>query len=130
AVGDQALLSSLHSIVALLSALLYGFISGLVAPHEIIYRRFFDINDLAAMRVEDPIVFEAVHALPFRLAREGRVTGLRIDHVDGLYDPQRYLHDLQHGWTAAVGEASSPAYVIVEKILGPTEHLPPDWPVC
>ena len=59
-----------------------------MAAHEINYRRFFDINELAAIRVEDPKVFAAVHALPLQLARERIVTGFRIDHVDGLSDPE------------------------------------------
>ena len=65
------------------------------AGDEINYRRFFDINELAAIRMEDPPVFEAAHRLVFRLVREGAVTGLRIDHPDGLYAPIRYLRDLQ-----------------------------------
>ncbi len=99
-----------------------------VAAHEINYRRFFDINDLAAIRVEDPVVFAAVHALPLRLAREGIVTGFRIDHVDGLYDPEKYLQDLQHGFRETTGQES--CFVVVEKILAPDEKLPPEWPVA
>jgi (1->4)-alpha-D-glucan 1-alpha-D-glucosylmutase len=66
-----------------------------VATEEINYRRFFDINGLAAIRMEDPAVFEQTHALLFRLIRERKVTGVRIDHVDGLYDPLTYLQQLQ-----------------------------------
>jgi (1->4)-alpha-D-glucan 1-alpha-D-glucosylmutase len=66
-----------------------------VAADEINYRRFFDINELAAIRVEDPQVFAAVHELILRLIEQGFVTGLRIDHVDGLFDPVQYLGDLQ-----------------------------------
>jgi (1->4)-alpha-D-glucan 1-alpha-D-glucosylmutase len=65
------------------------------AGDEINYRRFFDINELAAIRMEEPAVFEAAHRLVFRLVREGAVTGLRIDHPDGLFAPIRYLRDLQ-----------------------------------
>jgi (1->4)-alpha-D-glucan 1-alpha-D-glucosylmutase len=65
------------------------------AGDEINYRRFFDINELAAIRMERPEVFEAAHRLVFRLVREGAVTGLRIDHPDGLFAPARYLRDLQ-----------------------------------
>jgi (1->4)-alpha-D-glucan 1-alpha-D-glucosylmutase len=65
------------------------------AGDEINYRRFFDINELAAIRMEEPAVFEAAHRLVFRLVREGAVTGLRIDHPDGLFAPARYLRDLQ-----------------------------------
>src|SRR5262249_16077511 len=66
-----------------------------VAADEINYRRFFDINELAAIRVEDPQVFAAVHELILSLIERGFVTGLRIDHVDGLFDPVQYLSDLQ-----------------------------------
>ncbi|HSB40920.1 MAG TPA: malto-oligosyltrehalose synthase [Methylomirabilota bacterium] len=66
-----------------------------VAGDEINYRRFFDINELAAIRMEEPAVFEGVHRLVFRLVREGAVTGLRIDHPDGLFAPIQYLRDLQ-----------------------------------
>ncbi len=66
-----------------------------VASDEINYRRFFDVNDLAAIRVEDPRVFDAVHRLVGRLLESGAVTGLRIDHPDGLRDPQNYFKSLQ-----------------------------------
>ncbi|HSB61994.1 MAG TPA: malto-oligosyltrehalose synthase, partial [Vicinamibacteria bacterium] len=89
-----------------------------VASDEINFRRFFDVNELAAIRVEDPAVFEAVHSLPRRLVEEGLVQGLRIDHVDGLYDPLDYLRRLP-----------SAAYVLVEKILVGDERLRTDWPV-
>ncbi|HKC84368.1 MAG TPA: malto-oligosyltrehalose synthase, partial [Blastocatellia bacterium] len=68
-----------------------------VAADEINYRRFFDINELAAIRVEEPEVFSSVHELVFRLIKEGHVTGLRIDHIDGLHDPEQYLRHLQGG---------------------------------
>ncbi|MDI6891062.1 MAG: malto-oligosyltrehalose synthase [Thermodesulfovibrionales bacterium] len=66
-----------------------------VATEEINYRRFFDINDLSAIRVEDPVVFEKTHELILKLIREGKVTGLRVDHPDGLYNPSEYFHWLQ-----------------------------------
>ena len=106
-----------------------------VAAHEINYRRFFDVNDLAALRVEDPRVFAEVHAVPFSLAPHPGLTGFRIDHVDGLSDPQQYLADLDAGWSAARAAAGAePAdkgrarpFVLVEKILGPGEALPSGW---
>ena len=75
-----------------------------VAMDEINYRRFFDINDLAAIRVEDADVFSAVHALIFDLVRQGRIDGLRVDHSDGLCEPEeyfRFLQDACRAWTAA-----------------------------
>ncbi len=94
-----------------------------VAGEEINYRRFFDINELAAIRMEREDVFAATHRLLLRLVGEGIATGLRIDHPDGLYAPARYLERLQ----AAAGR---PVYVVVEKILAPGERLPDGWPVA
>ncbi len=98
---------------------------------EINYRRFFDINDLIGVRVECPHVFEATHSLAYRLIEEGKVTGLRVDHIDGLYDPLQYLCRLQHGAEPELEGAVSPPgfYVIVEKILSIDEVLPTEWPV-
>jgi (1->4)-alpha-D-glucan 1-alpha-D-glucosylmutase len=95
------------------------------------YRRFFDINDLIGIRVEEPLVFEATHALVFRLVREGKVSGLRIDHIDGLRDPLQYLLRLQEHLVSGAGDGMTPGfYVIVEKILTNDETLPQEWPVC
>ncbi|MBX9758237.1 MAG: malto-oligosyltrehalose synthase, partial [Beijerinckiaceae bacterium] len=93
-----------------------------VAAFETNYRRFFDINSLAGVRIEDEAVFEATHALIFRLVAEGHVHGLRIDHIDGLADPKTYLQRVR----ARVG---SDVYVIVEKILEPGERLR-GWPIA
>jgi (1->4)-alpha-D-glucan 1-alpha-D-glucosylmutase len=79
----------------LLSEQLYRLSFWRVATEEINYRRFFDINELASIRMEDPDVFRETHRLIFRLIREGKVTGLRIDHPDGLYNPSEYFHRLQ-----------------------------------
>ena len=101
-----------------------------VASEEINYRRFFDINELAAVRMEDPEVFDESHRLVFRLVDEGAVTGLRIDHVDGLYDPGDYLRCLQLRAGAGRGDAGDrPLFIVVEKILAPGEPLPAGWPV-
>ena len=90
-----------------------------VADEELNYRRFFDVGTLAAVRVEDPAVFDATHALLVDLVTSGAVDGLRIDHPDGLADPRGYLERL----AAATGDA----WVVVEKILAPAEELPDDW---
>lgn len=91
-----------------------------VAADEINYRRFFDVNDLAAIRMEDPRIFAAAHATLFRLIRAGHITALRLDHVDGLADPQAYLDVLAR-------ETGIP--IVVEKILEDDEELPASFPV-
>ncbi len=88
---------------------------------ELNYRRFFDITTLAAVRVEDPDVFDDTHREVLRWVEEGRVTGLRIDHPDGLSDPGGYLRRLH--------DAAPDAWLVVEKILHPGEELPTTWPV-
>ena len=101
-----------------------------LANEEINYRRFFAVSELVSLRVEDPRVFDASHELVLRLAREGKVTGLRVDHVDGLYDPHGYLVRLMQRLTGSEDENPSPGfYVLVEKILGRDEALPPAWPI-
>ena len=91
------------------------------AAHDLNYRRFFNITDLAGVRVEDPEVFDLVHRLPLDLLRRGLIHGLRIDHIDGLLDPAGYCERLRQ----AVG-AGIP--IFLEKILEPGETLRP-WPV-
>ncbi len=105
---------------ALLSEQSYRLAFWRVAGEEINYRRFFDINELAAIRMEDPEVFAATHRLLFRLVADGVVTGLRIDHPDGLYAPGEYLRRLQEG-------CGGDFYVVAEKILAPGEQLPETW---
>lgn len=92
-----------------------------VAAEELDYRRFFNINELISLRVEDERAFRHSHELIFKLAREGKITGLRVDHIDGLYDPFEYLQRLRK----EVGDL----YIVVEKILDLSESLPADWPV-
>ena len=89
---------------------------------ELTYRRFFDVSDLAAIRVEDPVVFEAAHREVLRWVTEGDVDGLRVDHPDGLTAPGDYLHRLR----TALGPDR---WLLVEKILAVGESLPPSWPV-
>ncbi|MFC2047889.1 malto-oligosyltrehalose synthase [Chloroflexota bacterium] len=95
------------------------------------YRRFFDIGDLVGVRVEDSAVFDATHSLILRLIAEGKITGLRVDHIDGLNDPFQYLSRLQQYVESEneVASASPDFYVIVEKILSGDETLPEEWPV-
>jgi (1->4)-alpha-D-glucan 1-alpha-D-glucosylmutase len=104
-----------------------------VAAEEINYRRFFDVNDLAAIRMELPEVFDATHQLLFELMAAGAVTGLRIDHPDGLYLPKEYFEKLQRGCAAALGiplpEDGRAIYLLVEKILSGNETLREDWPI-
>ncbi|HSD86391.1 MAG TPA: malto-oligosyltrehalose synthase, partial [Kofleriaceae bacterium] len=92
-----------------------------VATNQLSYRRFFDINTLVAIRNELPDVFEASHARILKLVEDGAVDGLRIDHVDGLRDPEGYLTRLR--------ERAPDAWIVVEKILTADEALPPTWPI-
>ncbi|HEU4366637.1 MAG TPA: malto-oligosyltrehalose synthase [Methylomirabilota bacterium] len=103
-----------------------------VAGEEINYRRFFDINELAAIRMEAAEVFAETHRLVFRLVGEGVVTGLRVDHPDGLYAPAQYFRRLQRGCARARGldDGGDDFYVVAEKILAPREHLPEGWPTA
>jgi (1->4)-alpha-D-glucan 1-alpha-D-glucosylmutase len=91
------------------------------AGQELNYRRFFAINDLAALRIDHEEVFDRVHELVLRMVEQGRLQGLRIDHIDGLRYPTRYLTRLR--------SMAPDAYIVVEKILEPTEELPEQWPV-
>ena len=91
------------------------------AGQELNYRRFFSINDLAALRMDNPNVFDDVHRLVLSFVRSGRLDGLRIDHIDGLRDPEGYLTQLR-SWAPN-------AYIVVEKILEPDEALRREWPV-
>ena len=112
----------------LLNAQSYRLAHWRVASEEINYRRFFDVNQLAALRMEDPTVFDEVHRFIFELAHRKAATGLRVDHVDGLFAPGDYLRRLQDNLKRASGNGSDPFYIVVEKILGNGERLP-DWPV-
>ena len=115
----------------LLQAQAYRLAFWRVASDEINYRRFFDINDLAALRMDNPEVFEATHSLVRELLARGYVNGLRIDHPDGLYDPKAYFGRLQAMAAAPETDAENtrPLYLVVEKILAAHEHLPESWQV-
>jgi (1->4)-alpha-D-glucan 1-alpha-D-glucosylmutase len=128
--GEPGVPTSFDLLDALLGEQTYRLAHWRVASEEINYRRFFDINGLAAVRMEDPAVFEEMHQLVFRLLAEGAIQGLRVDHVDGLYDPGDYLRRLQaRAQELGVGTGQRPLYLVVEKILAPDEPMPPDWPV-
>ncbi len=167
--------ASFDRLDRLLNAQVYRLSYWKAASDEINYRRFFDISELAAVCTEDPPVFDATHRLIFELLARGAVDGLRIDHIDGLYDPLDYLQRLQQGFVRALGRAAFeklqaerigptspiqdgapassapswdavepqllaevrqaaeadqplPLYAVVEKILGPQEPLPAEWP--
>jgi (1->4)-alpha-D-glucan 1-alpha-D-glucosylmutase len=95
-----------------------------LAASEINYRRFFDVNTLAGLRVEDAATFAAIHRLVQRLVSEDKLHGLRLDHIDGLHDPAQYFVRLRRLLRAARGGAASPFYMVIEKILGEHETLP------
>jgi (1->4)-alpha-D-glucan 1-alpha-D-glucosylmutase len=128
---------SLDRLEELLAEQVYRLSYWRVAADEINYRRFFDINDLAAIRVEDRQVFEAVHALVLSFLCEGLVTGFRVDHPDGLFEPHRYFQDLQAacraarvspGCEAAADSDSRRFFVVAEKIVVGDEDLRP-WAI-
>jgi (1->4)-alpha-D-glucan 1-alpha-D-glucosylmutase len=93
-----------------------------VGPHEINYRRFFDVTELVSVRVEDEKVFHATHKLLINLVLSSKVTGLRIDHPDGLRDPKTYFDRLQK-------TSGEKRFILAEKILSDDERLPQDWPI-
>ncbi|MDN5872342.1 MAG: hypothetical protein L0H73_16715 [Nitrococcus sp.] len=109
-----------------------------VAADEINYRRFFDVNDLAALSMENPRVFETTHGRIFEWITSARVDRLRIDHPDGLYDPLARCRALAERLRATAlpvpnggtDERAPQPYLLVEKILASHEHLPEDWPVA
>ena len=117
-------------LTALLERQHYRLASWRTANDDLNWRRFFTINDLAGLRAEDPVVFEASHALYFRLYAEGLIDGVRVDHVDGLTDPAGYCRALRARFDAiARPVGSGPAYIVVEKILAEDEPLATDWAI-
>ena len=136
---DRASCKRLHELLEQQS---YRLAFWRVAAHEINYRRFFDINELAGVRVEDPRAFTDMHALVFKLIKDGVVQGLRIDHPDGLYDPAGYFLKLQEEALTRLNPDSEnflpgqkrfqrqeeyPIYLLGEKILAPFERMEDDW---
>ena len=136
--GTPGAPESFERLHELLEAQAYRLAFWRVASDEINYRRFFDINDLAALRTEDEAVFDATHRLLFELAASGKIDGLRIDHPDGLYDPAGYFERLQRGYARAAsldlepdagGRPARPLWVVAEKILAGHERLAESWAV-
>jgi (1->4)-alpha-D-glucan 1-alpha-D-glucosylmutase len=117
--SDPASFERLHELLEMQA---YRIAYWRVAAEEINYRRFFNINELAGLRIELPELFEKTHRLVFSLIERGDVQGLRIDHIDGLFDPKTYCEQLQERFAARL-------YVLVEKILARYEALPP-WPIA
>ncbi len=116
--GDARSFDALHD---LLEALPFRLANWKTAVHEINYRRFFDINELAGLRVEEPATFTAMHKLILQLIHDKHVRGMRLDHIDGLFDPIEYLNQLK-----TETESAQPFYVVAEKILTGSETLP-EW---
>ncbi|MEX0679063.1 MAG: malto-oligosyltrehalose synthase [Pirellulales bacterium] len=131
--GRRGELASFDKLEALLADQSYRLCYWRVATDEINYRRFFDVDALAAIRVEDTEVFAGVHDTILRMVERGWVTGLRIDHADGLLDPQQYLVNLAQataraaGDTTNAGDARLRLYTVVEKVLAHDEALPQEW---
>lgn len=127
--GDPRSFDALHDLI---KAQTYRLAQWRVAADDINYRRFFDINDLAALSMENPTVFSITHRFVMELVDQRKVNGLRIDHPDGLYDPEKYFRELQAGMAEKANSHASgkPVYVIVEKILTGDERLRKEWPVA
>lgn len=119
--GIKGLPESFDNLFYLLSEQLFRLSFWKVAAEEINYRRFFTINDLISLKIENEEVLEHTHGLIFRLIKEGKITGLRLDHIDGLFDPAEYLRRLRNH--------APDTYVIAEKILNFNERLDDTWPI-
>ncbi|RZL66424.1 MAG: malto-oligosyltrehalose synthase [Variovorax sp.] len=137
AVAELQLASARDALHALIEVQAYRLAYWRVAADDINYRRFFDINELAALRMERPEVFEATQSFALDLAAAGVVDGLRIDHPDGMHDPAAYFRDLQVGYARrtgltlpeqdADGRPARPLYVVAEKIAAGHEEVPESW---
>ncbi len=119
--GKRGNPESFNLLNDLLSEQLFRLSFWKVATEEINYRRFFNINELLSLKIEDEDVFNHIHSLIFKLIEGGKISGLRIDHVDGLYDPTNYLKRIR--------ERAGDLYIVVEKILDLDEEIPSFWPV-
>lgn len=119
--GEAGKPESFNLLDNLLTEQFYRLAYWKVGNEELNYRRFFTVNDLISLRIEDPLVFDQTHDLILQLIQDGKITGLRIDHIDGLYDPAHYLSHLREG--------APDVYLVVEKILEGDEELPLNWPI-
>lgn len=130
--SDLSAIVRLHKLLELQS---YRLVHWRVANDEINYRRFFDVNSLAAVRTEDESVFEEMHELVFDLIANGTITGVRVDHPDGLFNPAQYFEKLQEEARKVLRtrrpepDNTKPLYVVVEKILAQVESLEENWAV-
>ncbi len=134
--GEPGASASFDALHDLLEAQAYRLAYWRTASHEINYRRFFDVNTLAGLRVEVPEVFETTHRLLAALLHDNKVTGVRVDHPDGLFEPAQYFADLQklaaRAWNRDVASEDGDRrclYVVAEKILSGNERLPSHWAV-
>lgn len=127
--GEPGVAAGWRPLHLLLEAQAYRLAYWRVAADEINYRRFFNINDLAGLRMELPDLFERTHRLALSLVAKGCLDGLRIDHIDGLFDPGEYCERLQRAARAAAPSRGEDFYVVVEKILASHESLRP-WPIA
>ena len=129
--SDPASFDELHELIKVQA---FRLANWRVASDDINYRRFFDINDLAGLCMENEGVFLATHRLILTSVAEGQIDGLRIDHPDGLYNPAEYFERLQRAIAAArkssQNNGNEPLYVVIEKILTGPERLRAEWPVC
>ena len=123
---DPRSFDALHELI---KAQPYRFAQWRVAADDINYRRFFDINDLAALRTENEAVFNATHKLILDLVTQGKLDGLRVDHPDGLYDPARYFEQLRDRLRQELEPQNREAYLVAEKILTGKERLRKQWPI-
>lgn len=134
--GTVGAAESFDSLHALLEQQHYRLAWWRLGNEAVNYRRFFDVTELVALRMELPEVFQATHELVVRLLQEGQVTCLRVDHPDGLWDPCQYFQRLQQAFRMADAHKASETgqraglYVVAEKILSGSETLPSDWPVA
>lgn len=119
--GEPGNPESFNLLDSLLSQQFFRLCYWKVGAEEMNYRRFFTVNELISVKVEELKVFNHTHSLISKLVEEGKFTGLRIDHIDGLYDPTQYLERLK--------EKTGDTYITVEKILEPGEELPNNWPI-